>query len=86
MWWSVLTQRYVGQVSFPIPRSIDVRTDAITVCVQDTNLLIINQREEILDLLDLVRLIVILLGNRGVGLGVDLTGLELFRHVVLRGA
>ena len=57
------------------------RTDAIAICAQDANLLFICKREKVLNLLDLVGLVVILLGDRGVGLGVDLAGFELFRHV-----
>ena len=61
------------------------RTDTVAVCVQDTDLLVIGQREKVLDLLDLVGLVVVLLGDRRVGLGVDLAGLELVWHVELCG-
>lgn len=57
------------------------RTDAIAICAQDANLLFICERKKVLNLLDLVGLAVILLGDRGVGLGVDLAGFELFGHV-----
>ena len=60
---------------------MNTRTDAIAICAQDANLLVICKREKILNLLDLVGLVVILLGDRRVGLGVDLTGFELLRHV-----
>jgi hypothetical protein len=56
------------------------RTNAVAICAQDANLLFICKREKLLNLLDLVGLAVILLGDRRVGLGVDLAGFELFRH------
>jgi hypothetical protein len=59
------------------------RTDAIAVGVQDTNLLVVGEREEFLDLLDLGGLVVVLLGHRRVGFGVDLACLELVWHVEL---
>jgi hypothetical protein len=68
-----------------VSRCDGVRTDTVAVCVQDTNLLVICELEEFLDLLRLVGLVVVLLRDRRVGLGVDLAGFELVWHLELCG-
>jgi len=55
-------------------------TNTIAVCVEHANLLAVYHLKELLDLLVLGGLIVVLLRDRGVGLGVDLASLELVRH------
>ena len=55
----------------------DVRTDS----GQKANLQTVNRLVELIDLLLLGRLMVPLIGDGGVGLGIDVGGFEWFRHV-----
>jgi len=50
------------------------------VRVEHTDLAAVNELVELLELLVFRRLVVVLFGNRGVGLGVDLFGIQSFRH------
>jgi len=71
----------VGTVAAGESHGATNRADTIAVCVEHANLLAIYHFKELFDLLVLGRLVVILLRDRGIGLGVDLASLELVRHL-----
>lgn len=54
--------------------------DILAESGEKTDLQLVDNVVEVLDLLFLVGLVVVLLGDGGVGLGVDLGGFELLRH------